>query len=209
MKLRSALPRILTGLGGLMVAVALAGALVLHIKRAGDQSMARSDVAFDKGDLRTAVGFAREAALFDAPFLEIPSRARGRLEAIATGAEGSGQVAVAQLAWGALLAAESEGWRLGGPSPRQRRAEERLKALASTEASSLRGPRAPVPGGPVGAVPSKTRRLCWGLGTLLLLGASALAWGRRRPPEVARSWRWAAALGVAGALFWAIGGWIR
>ena len=68
----------------------------------GARSMTDSDVAFDRGELRTSILHARRAATLYAPGAPHVGHAYERLRAIALGSEASGQPQLAYLAWQAM-----------------------------------------------------------------------------------------------------------
>ena len=93
---------------GMLLAVLLFAGLTARVVAAGEVELQKSDAAFDHGDLREAVLYARRAAILYAPGAPHVGAAYARLGAIAIGAEASNQVAVARLAWGAIRGAALE-----------------------------------------------------------------------------------------------------
>jgi len=81
----------------------------------GERELARSDAAFNRGDLRDAILYARRAAVLYAPGAPHVPSAYARLEAIAVGAESTGQPEVARQAWGAMRGAALETRHLWTP----------------------------------------------------------------------------------------------
>jgi hypothetical protein len=121
-------------LGLLMLAVFTARALI-----DGSRSMTESDVAFDRGDLRTSIVHARRAAILYAPGAPHVGRAYERLNAIAVGAEAAGQPKTAFLAWQAVRSAALETRHVF--QPRQTELDRANLNLARLEAE-LRGAKA-------------------------------------------------------------------
>lgn len=74
----------------------------------GQAELGASDAAFDRGELGSALDHARRSATLYAPGAPHVDRAFARLNAIALGAEASGQPKVAFLAWQAMRAAALE-----------------------------------------------------------------------------------------------------
>jgi hypothetical protein len=74
----------------------------------GNQALAESDVAFDQGRLSLALTKAGDAMRWYFPFAPHVDEAKGRLLAIAEGAEGSGNLPLALGAWSALRASLHE-----------------------------------------------------------------------------------------------------
>ncbi|HMJ11187.1 MAG TPA: hypothetical protein VK524_07250, partial [Polyangiaceae bacterium] len=90
---------------GFVLLVALATARVLV---SGEAEIAKSDRAFNEGDLHAATLHARRAATLYAPGAPHVRAAYERLAAIAVGAEATGQRGVAQNAWRAARGAALE-----------------------------------------------------------------------------------------------------
>lgn len=99
----------------------------------GEREVQASDVAFDANDLHASIQHARRAASAYAPGAPHVRRGYERLLAIARGAEATGQVEVAVLAWQAQRAAVLESASLVRPFPE--RLEEANRNLARLEAS--------------------------------------------------------------------------
>jgi len=83
-------------------------AMTVRVVHDGEQALAASDDAFNRGDLANAVLFARRAAIAYAPGAPHTRAALARLRAVAVGSEGVGDPASARLAWGAVRAAALE-----------------------------------------------------------------------------------------------------
>lgn len=102
----------------------------LALTRRGRAEMALSDQAFHKGDLRSSITHARQAALAYVPGSAHVHAANERLEAIAKGAESEDNVPLALIAWDTLRLVQIRTVYPGRPpSPSQSRAEEGLKRL--------------------------------------------------------------------------------
>jgi hypothetical protein len=145
----------------------------------------RAEAAFDENDLRESIRQARRAASLTAPGTAHVRRAFARLVVIARGAEASGQLDVAELAWQAVRAAALEGadpWsgtpveldyanrslaRLGA----RRLGAERAGDLDATERELLRGLERP-------AAPRAARLSLLGAG--FVLAALGLGWAALR-----------------------------
>jgi hypothetical protein len=74
----------------------------------GASELSASDAAFDRGELGAALDHARRSATLYAPGAPHVERAYARLNAIAVGAEASGQAKIAFLAWQAVRSAALE-----------------------------------------------------------------------------------------------------
>lgn len=83
-------------------------AMTFRVVRDGEEALAESDRAFNRGDLGNAVLFARRAAIAYAPGAPHTHAALARLRAVAVGSEGVGDLGTARLAWGAIRAAAVE-----------------------------------------------------------------------------------------------------
>jgi hypothetical protein len=92
----------------MLLAVLLFAALTARIVVDGEAALSKSDAAFDKGDLRDAILYARRAATLYAPGAPHVSVAYARLRAVALGAESTGQLEIARQAWGATRGAALE-----------------------------------------------------------------------------------------------------
>ncbi|HEX5099309.1 MAG TPA: hypothetical protein VFV94_07400, partial [Polyangiaceae bacterium] len=90
-----------------LVVLAL-GVMTYRVVRDGEAALAESDAAFNRGDLASAVLFARRAAIAYAPGAPHTRAALARLRAVAVGSEGAADVASARLAWGAIRSAAVE-----------------------------------------------------------------------------------------------------
>ena len=90
-----------------LVVLALA-AMTVRVVHDGEQALAASDQAFNRGDLANAVLYARRSAIAYAPGAPHTRAALARLRAVAVGSEGVGDSASARLAWGAIRAAALE-----------------------------------------------------------------------------------------------------
>src|SRR5260221_3342413 len=193
---------------GMLLGVLLLAALTLRVVAEGEAELKRSDAAFDKGDLRDAILYARRAAVLYAPGAPHVPAAYARLAAIAMGAEASAQVDIARQAWGATRAAALETRHLWTPRAADlERANASLARLAASPEPSGRGrermmqalsrdhaPQAPwilVLGAGFALFPA-------GLGSLVLRGISPSG-------RVSRQWVAISALvALAGAACWTI-----
>jgi hypothetical protein len=93
---------------GMLLGVLTLAALTARIVIDGEAALSKSDAAFDKGDLRDAILYARRAAVLYAPGAPHVSAAYTRLRAIAFGAEATKDFDIARQAWGATRAAALE-----------------------------------------------------------------------------------------------------
>ena len=100
---------------GMLLAVLVFAALTARIVSDGEAALQKSDAAFDKGDLRDAILYARRAAVLYAPGAPHVSAAYARLRAVALGAEATGQLEIARQAWGATRGAALETRHFGTP----------------------------------------------------------------------------------------------
>jgi len=87
---------------------AILGVATAHEVRVGARSVAASDAATGRGDLAAAIAEARTAAEALAPASPYPARGYARLDAIGRDAESHGDLATANAAWTAMLAAAAE-----------------------------------------------------------------------------------------------------
>jgi len=104
------------------------GAMTFRVVRDGEAALSESDAAFNRGDLGSAVLYARRAATAYAPGAPHTRAALARLRAVAVGSEGVGDIPSARLAWGAIRAAAVETRFLFEPYRAER--EEADRALA-------------------------------------------------------------------------------
>jgi hypothetical protein len=108
------------------------GVATLRAVLDGEREIAESDAAFDANDLHGAIAHARRAASAYAPGASHVERGYARLLAVARGAEATGQVDVAVLAWQAERAAVLESASLWRPFPE--RLDEANRNLARLSA---------------------------------------------------------------------------
>ena len=103
----------------------------------GESELSASDAAFDRGELGPALDHARRSATLYAPGAPHVERAYARLNAIAVGAEASGQPKVSFLAWQAMRSAALESRHVLLPHEAElERANQnlaRLEALARSQ----------------------------------------------------------------------------
>jgi len=120
---------------GMLLAVLTLAALTARVIHEGEAELARSDAAFDRGDLRESILHARRAAVLHAPGAPHVAAAYARLSAIARGAETSGQTDVARQALSAIRGAALETAHLWVPrSDDLARANAGLARLSATAA---------------------------------------------------------------------------
>lgn len=100
---------------GLLLFVLLFAGLTARVLVEGESELGKSDAAFSKGELRDAILYARRAATLYAPGAPHVRAAYARLSAVAIGAEASGQVDIAEQAWGAMRGAALESRHLWVP----------------------------------------------------------------------------------------------
>lgn len=86
----------------LCIALLMTGLLVTRVHRSGEEALAVSEQAFDRGDLEAATNAAREALTWYIPGAPHVTLAAARLRAIAIGAEATGDTGNALRAWEAL-----------------------------------------------------------------------------------------------------------
>jgi hypothetical protein len=138
-------------------------AMTFRVVHDGEEALAESDRAFNRGDLPAAVLYARRAAIAYAPGAPHTRAALARLRAVAVGSEGVGDIGSARLAWGAIRAAAVETRSFIEPyaaereeadralarlvsEPQASDADARARALAEAKESLARIP-GPSPGG--------------------------------------------------------------
>lgn len=88
-----------------LLALAVLASAFAHVFRRGKQAIEASDAAEARGDLRSAVESAKEAAQSRAPLSPYPDRGKERLRTVAAAAEARADWDTATLAWRALRAA--------------------------------------------------------------------------------------------------------
>ncbi|MEO6599358.1 MAG: hypothetical protein ABIQ16_05760 [Polyangiaceae bacterium] len=100
----------------------------------GQSELAASDATFDRGELGPAIDHARRSATLYAPGAPHVERAYARLNAIAVGAEASGQPKIAFLAWQAMRSAALESRHMVLPHAAElARANQNLARLEALE----------------------------------------------------------------------------
>ncbi|HVW29547.1 MAG TPA: hypothetical protein VHC69_29490 [Polyangiaceae bacterium] len=125
----------------MLLGVLTLAALTARIVVDGEAALAKSDAAFDKGDLRDAILYARRAAVLYAPGAPHVSAAYARLRAIALGAEATKDFDIARQAWGATRAAALETKHFTTPRELDLvRANAALARLASADSSGAGDP---------------------------------------------------------------------
>ena len=96
----------------------------------GKDALDKSDRAFDRGDMRESIAFARQSALAYVPGADHVRGAYARLEAIARGAESEGDEVLARVAWDTLRVVVVQTDYLGRPpSPQLELAKKNLQRL--------------------------------------------------------------------------------
>lgn len=123
----------------LLVSLLAFAVLTARAVSQGEAEMNLSDQAFDHGDIREAAHHARRAAMHYAPGAPHVRAAYERLEAVAHGAEASGDLDNAMFAWRAIRSAALETGHVRAVVPEEReranRALARLQALQSMPTS--------------------------------------------------------------------------
>ena len=181
----------------LLLAVLMLGVLTARMVREGEAALAKSDAAFDRGDLREAILHARRAAVLYAPGAPHVNAAFARLRAVAVGAEAAGDPEVARQAWGAVRGAALETRHV--TAPHQAEIDRANSALARLQTAGA------APAERTAAVARLERddapRAPWvgvlGAGFGLFLAGLVVLVARGVTPSGKPSWR---ALGVAVAL---------
>lgn len=178
----------------------------------GERELAASDRAFDANDLTGAIEHARRAASAYAPGASHVERGYERLEAVARGAEATGQLAIAMQAYQAERAAVLESASAWQPFPeRLEQANRNLARLSALE----RGPeseRAETARRLFERAQSQQGgRTAWGAGLAagFALSGLGLAWfgARALGPGPRIEWlrgRWGLVLFGCGAALWAL-----
>jgi hypothetical protein len=198
----------------LLAGFAIAG---WRMAEAGVQAMAKSDAAFDRGDLRDAVTFAHRAYALRAPFLPHVAQARSRLLAVAEGAEASSRIRIAVLSWTALRSVELESRTVwGGDSELLVRANQHLANLMPQLVRTRDNPGSGPAGGqaidsfirdslqrPVAPNPKKRLAI---VVSMLFLGAGVVLLARRRDEPTKPELRFLRWLG-GGLVLVGLGGW--
>jgi hypothetical protein len=122
---------------GMLLAVLVVAGLTAKVVVEGEAALAKSDAAFDRGDLRESILFARRAAVLYAPGAPHVGAAYARLGAIAVGAEATNQADVALQAWGAVRGAALETRHVWTPrSADLARANASLARLSAGDATA-------------------------------------------------------------------------
>lgn len=104
---------------GMLLFVLLFAMLTARVLVEGEAELRKSDAAFDRGELRDAILYARRSATLYAPGAPHVGAAYARLEAIAVGSEASSQTSVAEQAWGAMRGAALESRHFWNPHARE------------------------------------------------------------------------------------------
>jgi hypothetical protein len=151
--------------------VALVCASAIRVLSEGRAELARSETAWESGDVAGATVHARAAARAYLPFASHVDVAYGRLRTIAHASEGRGDVESALFAWRAIRAAANGSRSFLTDHARQRDAADAAISRLSSRARAI--PMAPAGGGDDGtklAPPPESPRPSWG--ALLLVGAA-------------------------------------
>lgn len=115
----------------LLSMVLAAGLLCWRAVQDGEAAMARSDAAFDEGDVPSALLHARRAAVLYVPNAPHVDRAYQRLTAVAIGAESRGDTKLARAGWRAIRGAALETRHVWTPhQPQLDRANKNLARLS-------------------------------------------------------------------------------
>lgn len=170
-----------------VVAAALLGlgAMTWRALAVGESALERAEAAFDRGELRETIREARRAASSITPGASHVERGFTRLMVVARGAEASGDIELARLAWDAVRGAALEGQGSFGPaSDHLARANQHLARLAARQAGErgLTDPATLERTLERDLSRSVTRSASWslGLGVGLVLAALGLGWGALR-----------------------------
>lgn len=199
-------------LAGLTWLAAGWGVYGLQSIRDGRAAMRASDAAFNRGELREALIYARRAALSYVPGQGYVHRARARIRAIAAGAEATGREGVARLAWETLRGVELELGMPGSDAAALSEADRHLVTLEHAEGHfSAQGARrlterdfpaqlaAPTFPGPVASA------MVAGFLALGLASVASLRLAVERGLRIGQPWLWISALfGLMGVTSWAI-----
>lgn len=201
---------------GLAAAVLALGVFTARQVRDGEAELARSDRTFDEGELRDATLHARRAASAYAPGAPHVTRAYGRLEAIALGAEAAARPADALAAWRAIRSAALESRHLWPVEPaRLERANREIARLESHAASE------PADGARAAAeaarralerddAPTPLMLVLLAVGFLCALGGLGMLAVRGLLPDGTVNWQRARVgliLALSGAILWTMAVW--
>ena len=196
----------------LLLAVLALGLLTWRAVSDGEAAMAASDVAFNQGDLRTALVHARRSATSYAPGAPHVSRAYARLQAIAIGAESRGDLEIAQEAWRAVRSAALE--TRGMPQPHATELERANRALARLASRGSEDPEQKKQAlAELDASQGPRARWILVLGLGFVLSTLGLAWIAVRGVDaqgavVRRQLGIGAGLALVGAVCWTIAVWL-
>jgi hypothetical protein len=150
---------------------ALVGASAVRVVSEGRAELARSETAWESGDVAGATVHARAAARAYVPFASHVDLAYARLRTIARAGEGRGDVESALFAWRAIRAAANGSRSFLTAHARQRDAAD--TAISRLSARSRAVPTTPAGGDDDGtkmASRAESTRPSWG--ALLLVGAA-------------------------------------
>jgi hypothetical protein len=198
-----------------LIAAALVLLAALMTYRAvveGERALDESEAAFDRGELVESLRKARLAASLVAPGADHVDRAFARLIVIARGAEASGDLDLARLAWEAVREASIQGQGpLSRPSDRLTRANENLVRLSTRAAGERPGidPEAFARTIERDLARATARDPIWSIALATGLGLSVLGLGwlglrgvRRDGALVRRELAFGGLIALAGAVCW-------
>ncbi len=178
----------------------------------GEAAMQQSDLAFNTGDLRGSLVYARRAATSYAPGAPHVAKAYARLQAIAIGAEANGDVETAAEAWRGVRSAVLDTRSLiNTRSEELERANRALARLATRAEADPELRKAALQELEQDQSPRARWILLMGLG--LLLAAAGLVTialrGVSPAGEIARRPTWIGALlALCGAVCWTMAVWL-
>lgn len=113
-----------------ILTVAILVSALVHVWLRGKHAMEASDAALSKGDPRTAITHAKEAAQARAPFSPYPERGKQRLHDIAQNGEERADFDTATIAYRALRAVCASS-AVGRPQPCAEEADLGLERIAA------------------------------------------------------------------------------
>jgi hypothetical protein len=165
----------------LLITLAL-GVVTLNVVAEGERAMARSDVAFNRGEAEVALAHAQRAAVLYAPGAPHRAAAYERMAAIAVGSERQGNAGLALRAWRAIRGASLETRHAWLPEPKwlalanENLARLQAQGLAAEQLADRQAAQSEI----LGLLQrDESPRVGWVvvLGVGLLLAVLGLAWG--------------------------------
>lgn len=178
----------------------------------GEAAMQQSDVAFNAGDVRGSLVYARRAATSYAPGAPHVSQAYARLQAIAIGAEAKGDLETAAEAWRGVRSAVLDTRSLiTTRSEELSRANRALARLATRTESDPELRKAALEELEQDQSPRARWILLMGLGLLLTAGGliTIAVRGVSQSGEIARRPAWIGGLlALCGAVCWTVAVWL-